>query len=440
MRGRASGAPSWHARRTSRVRLAWHACRFRTGNQVSGLRGPHIVNTRESAILSSSKEPLKVGVLFSRAGVTSRIELSQLMATIYAIREINDAGGIDGREVIPVHYDPQSRPELFMKLATRLVQEDRVNVIFGCYMSSTRKAVIPVVEKWNRLLFYPTLYEGFEFSNNVIYTGAAPNQNSSLLADYMMTHFGPRAYLVGSDYIYPYESNRIMSDFILAHRGGAKLGEKYLRLEASEKDFGAIVKDIKSKQPDFIFSTVVGRATRMFYQAYADAGLDPRKMPIASLTTCEAEVSEMGTKIAEGHITAAPYFQSIDNAINRDCIGRFRKLFGNEVEPNMCWEAAYFQVHLFAQAVRRCGSDEVDRLLPHLRGSEFDAPQGRVRIDPTNHHTRLYPRIGRVDASGQYLILAECVEGVDPDPYLVNHTTGEWAHRLELRGGEHGAQ
>ncbi len=390
--------------------------------------------------MSNHHDPLKVGVLFSRGGSTSRIELSQLMGTIFAIREINDAGGVNGRDIVPVHYDPQSNPQLFMQFATRLVQEDRVNVIFGCYMSSTRKAVIPVVEKWNRLLFYPTLYEGFEFSSNVIYTGAAPNQNSALLADYMTSRYGTRLYLVGSDYIYPYESNRIMSDFVLARRGGAKLGEKYLRLEATEKDFVPIVKDIKQKQPDFIFSTVVGKATRMFYQAYADAGLDPRKMPIASLTTCEAEVSEMGTKIAEGHYTAAPYFQSIDTAVNRDCLGRFRKLFGGEVEPNMCWEAAYFQVHLFAQAVRRCGSDEPDRLLPHLLGAEYDAPQGRVRIDPTNHHTRLYPRIGRVDAAGQYAIVAECVEGVDPDPYLVNHSAGEWNNRLVLRGDDRGPQ
>mgnify|MGYP005814437677 CR=1 FL=1 len=396
--------------------------------------------SREASYVSSNDEPVRVGVLFSRGGVTSRIELSQLMGTMFAIREINDAGGIDGRETVPIHYDPQSDPQLFMKLATRLVQDDRVNVIFGCYMSSTRKAVIPVVEKWNRLLLYPTLYEGFEFSSNVIYTGSAPNQNSALLADYMATHFGARVYLVGSDYIYPYESNRIMSDLILERRGGAKIGERYVRLDATEKDFIPIVKDIQAKQPDFIFSTVVGKGTRMFYQAYADAGLDPRKMPIASLTTCEAEVSEMGTKIAQGHITAAPYFQSLDNEINRQCVGRFRKLFGNEVEPNMCWEAAYFQVHLFAQALRRSGSDEIHRLVPALLGSEWDAPQGRVRIDPTNHHTRLYPRIGRVDATGQYTILAECLEGVDPDPYLVNHSAGGWNPRLELRGSEHGTR
>ena len=374
----------------------------------------------------ANTDPVRVGVLFSRAGTTSRVELSQSLATFFAIREINDAGGIDGRELVAVHYDPECIPRNYRVLAEKLVQEDRVNVIFGCYMSSTRKAVMPVVEKWQRLLMYPTPYEGFEFSRNIIYTGAAPNQNSAQLAEYMTRRFGMRVYLVGSDYIYPYESNRIMSDFILERPGGAKLAERYVRLDANERDFIPIVRDIKEKQPDFVFSTVVGKGTRMLYQAYADAGLDPLTMPIASLTTCEAEVSEMGTRIAAGHITAAPYFQAVDTPVNRSCLARFRSIYGDEVEPNMCWEAAYFQVHMFAQAMQKSGSDEIDRLLPHLLGSEFDAPQGRVRIDPDSHHTRLYPRIGRVADDGRFLIVAESPVGVDADPYLVNHVTDEW--------------
>ena len=369
----------------------------------------------------ANTDPVRVGVLFSRAGVTSRVESSQLLGTFFAIREINEAGGIDGREVVAVHYDPQCVPNNYCVLAEKLVQDDRVNVIFGGYMSSSRKAMIGVIEKWQRLLFYPTPYEGFEFSRNIIYTGAAPNQNSALLAQYMTQHFGARVYLVGSDYIYPYETNRIMSDFIFSRPGGAKLAERYVRLDAIERDFLPIVQDIRDKQPDFIFSTVVGKGTRMLYQAFADAGIDPAKMPIASLTTCEAEISEIGTRNAAGHITAASYFQTLDNRNNRECLARFRAVYGDEVEPNMCWEAAYFQAHMFARAMRQSGSDEIDRLLPHLLGSEFDAPQGRVRIDPTNHHTRLYPRIGRVGDHGQFEIVAESAAGVDPDPYLVNH-------------------
>jgi branched-chain amino acid transport system substrate-binding protein len=378
----------------------------------------------------ANTDPVKVGVLFSRAGATSCIETSQLAATHFAIREINDEGGIDGRELLPVHYDPQSVPLNYKSLATRLVRDDKVNVIFGCYMSSQRKAVIPVVERWHRLLMYPTIYEGFEFSGNVVYTGAAPNQNSAQLAEYMTRNFGARVYLIGSSYIYPYESNRIMSDFILERPGGAKLAERYVKLDANEDDFARVVAEIKDKQPDWVFSTVVGSGTRMLYEAYAEAGLAPSRMPIASLTTCEAETSEMSPQVAAGHITAAPYFQSIDSDANRACLARFRSMFGHQVQPNMGWEAAYFQVHMFANAMRQAGSDDVDHLLPVLLGSEFDAPQGRVRIDPSNHHTRLHPRIGRVDAEGRFAVVAQAPHGVDPDPYLVNHASDE----LSLRG------
>lgn len=379
----------------------------------------------------ANTDPIPVGVLFSTSGATATIERSQAFATFFAINEINAAGGIHGRELVPVHYDPQGISQQYQIMAERMIREDKVNVIFGCYMSSTRKAVIPVVEKWRKLLFYPTPYEGFEFSPHVIYTGAAPNQNSAQLADYMTRHFGARVYLIGCDYIYPYESNRIMSDFILEVPGGKKLAERYLPLDATEKDFLPIARDIKAKSPDFVFSTVVGKATRMLYQAYADIGMDAMKTPIASLTTCEAEVAEMGSRIAAGHMTAAPYFQSIHTTENRACLRQFRQQFGEEIEPNMCWEAAYFQTHLFAEAMRAAGDDAYDVLLPHLLGREYQALQGRVMINPANHHTLLHPRIGRVNAAGQFDIVAESA-GVMPDPYLVTHTDHAWRQAMTL--------
>lgn len=358
------------------------------------------------------------------------------MGTLFAIEEINAAGGICGREIVPVHYNPASSPGLYRVLAEQMVLRDKLNVIFGCYMSSTRKTVLPIVEKWNRLLFYPTLYEGFECSSNVIYTGAAPNQNSVQLADFMTSNYGARVYLVGSDYIYPYESNRIMADLIQQRPGGEKVGERYVPLNARPEDFAAIVADIKDRQPDFIFSTVVGNATKYLYRAYADAGLDPHKMPIASLTTLEAEVAQMGWDVGAGHISSAPYFQSIDTPVNRECLARFRARFGSVVEPNAGWEAAYFQVHLFAKAMSLSGSDTIDALMPCLLGAEFEAPQGRVRIDPTNHHTCLYPRIGVVNAAdGQFTIVRQAVRTVYPDPYLVTHSLGDWTIRLDSVGG-----
>lgn len=379
----------------------------------------------------ANHDPIRVGVLFSKTGVTALIEQSQLNGTLLAISEINAAGGIDGREVVPVWYDPQSDPALHTELAERLVLTDKVNVIFGCYMSSTRKAVLPVVEKWNRLLFYPTLYEGFEFSNNVIYTGAAPNQDSVQLADFMTTNFGSRVYVVGSSYIYPYESSRTMIELVL-QRNGEKVGERYVPLGAGQDAFDPIVADIKRKKPSFIFSTVVGNSTRHLYRAYAEAGLNPKEMPIASLTTSEAEVHEMGAELALGHYTAAPYFQSLNNEVNARVLASYRKHLGREdVITNMCWEAAYFQVHLYANAFRTAGSDEIEALLPHLLGSEYLAPQGRVRIDPATHHTCLYPRIGRANAKGQFTIVREAQRAVHPDPYLVTYSLGDWTAKVD---------
>lgn len=378
-----------------------------------------------------TQDPVYVGVLYSKTGVTSLIESSQRLGTMLAIEEINQSGGIDGREIVPIIYDPQSTPAAYRTLAERLVSADGVKVIFGCYMSSTRKAVIPVVERRNCILFYATLYEGFEFSNNIIYTGAAPNQNSVQLADFMMSNFGARVYLVGSDYIYPYESNRIMSDLVMQRQGGEILGKGYVPLDATEKDFLPIIADIKAKRPDFIFSTVVGNATRHLYHAYAQAGLEPRSVPIGSLTTCEVEVAQMGAAVAAGHFTSSPYFQSVNSAINRACLDRFHKRFGDEAVPNACWEAAYFQVHLFANAMRRAGSDDIDALMPHLLGAEYEAPQGLVRIEPSNHHTCLYPRIGRANANGQFTIVRESTRPVGPDPYLVTHSTGDWTISLD---------
>ena len=378
-----------------------------------------------------SQDPIRVGVLFSQTGVTSVIESSQRQATLLATEEINQAGGIDGRPLELVAYDPQSRPARYHALAEKMILEDRVRIIVGCYMSSSRKAVIPVVERWNGLLLYPTLYEGFEYSRNVFYTGAAPNQNSVQLADFMLRRFGSRVFMVGSDYIYPYESNRIMSDLIL-ERGGEKVAEVYLPLDASQDEFTTIARRIKDTQPSFIFSTVVGDSTALLHRAYAQMGLKPEQMPIASLTTSEAEVQQMGADIAEGHITSAPYFQSVAEPVNLRCVDNYKRRFGDEQVTNQCWEAAYFQMHMLADAMRRMGSDSVSDLLRVLPGSSYAAPQGTIRIDEHNHHTYLHPRIGRVNAAGQFDIVEQVERTVRPDPYLVSHSLQDWSARSRL--------
>jgi branched-chain amino acid transport system substrate-binding protein len=367
-----------------------------------------------------------VGVLFSQTGVTSGIERTQLNATLLAIAEINAGGGVLGRPVEPVIYDPGSDPKKFRAFAERLFQIDRIRLLFGCYMSSTRKAVLPVVEGHRGLLFYPTLYEGFEYSRNCIYTGAAPNQNSLQLARFLLSTYGNRFLFVGSNYVYPYESNRLMADFVSQDKGKV-LDEIYVPLRAEPKDFDKVIARIKKTSPDVIFSTVVGSGTAALYSAYRAAGFDPTKMPIASLTTSEAEVADMGAEMAEGHITAAPFFETLSSPAARRFVSSFKDKYGADAPVTACAEAAYFQVHLAMRAMAKCGSDDPEQVLANLRDFEFDAPQGRVRVDPENNHTYLWPRIARVDQKGRFQIVWNPGVQVKPDPYCVVQSLDDWS-------------
>jgi branched-chain amino acid transport system substrate-binding protein len=386
----------------------------------------------------SASGPIKIGVLYSSSGVTSAAERAQLQATVLAAEEINRAGGVHGREIELIRLDPQCQPRRYAELAEQLILEHRVRIIVGCYMSSTRKAVIPTVERHNALLFYATPYEGFEYSRNVIYTGAAPNQNTLPLAGFMLAHYGSRVCMVGSDYVCPYESNRVMSDLIL-ERGGEKIDETYLPLEAGWESYLEVANRICHLSPDFIFSTVVGDGIAHLYRAFRHVGLDPYRMPIASHMTSEAEIAQMGSEMAEGHITSAAYFQSIDTPANRAAVARYQARFGANASANMCWEAAYFQMHLLADAIRRVGTDDPTLLQRVLPGLEFDAPQGRVRIDEHNNHTYLHPLIGRVNRAGHFDIIGRAPERVKADPYVVSHTTPRWTAEVDLNHMPHGA-
>jgi ABC-type branched-subunit amino acid transport system substrate-binding protein len=363
-------------------------------------------------------EPWRVGVLFSQSGVMAVIEETQLRATLLAIDEINSAGGVNGREIVPIIYDPGSETRAFALCAKRLMIEDGICTIFGCYTSSSRKAVLPVVERLNGLLWYPTLYEGFEFSSNVIYTGASPNQNSVALCAYLLENYGTRFFFVGSDYVYPRESNRVMRDLLQA-QGGEVVGETYLDLRARRGDFVPVIRQVKNAGADVIFSTVVGYSTIYLYQSYAEAGLDPAVTPIASLTTTESEVRAMGFDVAAGQITAAPYFQSVPNHRNAAFVARYKQRHGDDEPTNMCAEAAYFQVHIFANALSQANSVDTDRIRPMVLGADFDAPQGRVSVSAANGHTNLWTRIGRANRGGQFDIIQGSLTPIWADPYLI---------------------
>lgn len=369
----------------------------------------------------NSSEPIRIGLLFSKKGVTSQMESSQLYGALFAIDEINSLGGVQGREIVPTHYDPQSDNFRYKVLLEHLIIEDRINLIFGGYTSSSRKEMLPIIEKHNKLLFYPQQYEGFEYSENIIYLGAAPNQNLVQLENFMTNKFGARIYMIGSNYIYPYETNRNMHSLIAANPAHEIIEERYVSLHADKNSINDIVKDIKAKQPDFIFCTLIGITVPYFYNAFLRAGIDSARIPIASLNTSEVEINMMGTEAAFGHYTSSPYFQSIKSPLNRRTVDLFfASKYGDRAIPNMNWEASYFAMHLLAKALKNAEVDRIEDILTNILGAEIDAPQGRVQIDHLTHHASLYPRIGVANAEGQFTIIEDHGVRIVPDPYMVH--------------------
>ncbi|TXH35540.1 MAG: amino acid ABC transporter substrate-binding protein [Rhodospirillaceae bacterium] len=357
------------------------------------------------------------GVLASQTGVAAITERTQLNGALLAIEEINAQGGIDGRPIRPVIYDPGSVPANFATYARRMLADNNVNIIFGCYMSSQRKAVLPIIREYGALLCYPTMYEGFEFSDNVIYSGAAPNQNNIPMAKYMMEHCGETFCLVGSDYLFPREANRIFKETIQA-LGGSVLSEDYLPLEADAAAVEPVIDRMVALEPDAIFSTIVGDSTIPFYRGLAKVRAGRRHIPVGSLNTSEAEIAVMGPAVASGHLISMPYLTPIDSETN----ARFKRQYGARFGGagiTSCTEAAYFQVHLVARAIAEIGTDDTHAVVRALHNRRFAAPEGEVWVDPENNHTYLWPRIAEIGAKGELNIVQDCAAPVKPDPYLV---------------------
>ena len=379
---------------------------------------------QQSSGQSGTDAGWRIGVLYSRTGVTAGTESEHFFGTVLAIEEINAAGGVDGRPLDPVVYDPRSDPDEYRRLASRLIQDDDVTVIFGCSTSSSRKAVLPVIERNNALLWYCSIYEGFEYSPNVIYTGAVPNQNSMQLAAYLLRNRGRRFFLVGADYIYPRESNRIMRDMVEQH-GGEIVDEIYLPNDADPEALAEVVRQIRAAPPDVVFSTLIGRSARAFYQLYREYGIDPARVPIASLTMTEGETRMIGPELCGHHIVSASYLNTLDLDGNRRFLESWHARFGEQ--PASMWsEMAYNQVRLFALALARTRSLDTAKLVDAVHDVEFDSPEGVLRIDRDNNHAILTPRIAVCRPDGAFDIVWEGSGPVKPDPYLVSYGFAEF--------------
>jgi ABC-type branched-subunit amino acid transport system substrate-binding protein len=244
------------------------------------------------------------------------------------------------------------------------------------------------------------------------------------LAAYLLQHKGKRFFLVGADYIYPRESNRVMRDVVERH-GGEILDEIYLPIDAGKPELEDVLHDIRAVEPDVVFSTLVGESARLFYKLYREHGFDPARMPIASLSMAEQEIRLIGPELCEGHITAATYFGSLQNPSNQHFIKLWRQRFGDK--PTSTWsEMAYTQVHLFARALQRTGSLDRRKLVEAVRAVSFDSPEGPITVDADNNHCSLTPRIGVCRSDGQFEVVWESSEPVKPDPYLLSFGFSEF--------------
>ena len=339
---------------------------------------------------------IKVGILHSLSGTIAIIERSLYNAELLAIEEINANGGVLGKQIEPVIEDPQSMVQVFNEKAKKLLLEDQVVAVLGCYTSASRQSVLPVFEEHNGLLLYPTLYEAQECSKNCFYTGAVPNQQLDDFVPWIINELGrKRFYLIGANYIYPKETNREVKALLQKH-GGETVAEEYAPLGHTE--FSTNINKIAASAPDIVFSDLVGDQIVAFYKQFRQFGITAEDIPICTPITTEQEIAAMGAENALGHYTSFNYFQSVDTPENQRFVERYKAKYGEDQVTNAVMEAAYFQTYLLAQAIEKVGSTDTDALIfEGLPGQEFQAPQGKVKIDEKNHHTWLWARIGQAN-------------------------------------------
>lgn len=381
-----------------------------------------LVVTIAVVTLLNSKPPIKVGVLHSLSGTLAISEKPVVESTLLAIEEINHSGGVLGRRIEPIVVDGKSDWQEFARQAERLITQDKVATIFGCWTSASRKTVKPVFEEYNHLLIYPVQYEGLEQSPNIIYTGAAPNQQIIPAVKWAFENLGKKFFLVGSDYVFPRSANEIVKAQVKALKGEI-VGEEYLLL--GSKDVKQIIDKIKRNKPSVILNTINGDSNIAFFKALRQAGITPDKIPAISFSIAESELQAMGAEVV-GDYAVWNYFQSVRTPENQAFISAFQAKYGKDRVVNDPMEAAYFGVKLWAQAVAKAKSDQTSAIRTALIRQSYNAPQGVVYIDPQSHHTWKTVRVGKITADRQFDIVWSSGRPVQPIPYPVYKSKEEW--------------
>lgn len=359
---------------------------------------------------------IKVGILHSLSGTMAISEKSVVDAELLAIEEINSAGGVLGKKIEPIVEDGASSWPTFAEKATKLIDKDKVTTVFGCWTSASRKAVLPVFESKNHMLWYPVQYEGQECSKNIFYTGAAPNQQIEPAVQWLFENKGQQFFLVGSDYVFPRTANNIIRSQ-LAAIGGQTVGEDYIPLGATEVT--PIITKIRAALPNggVIFNSLNGDSNVAFFKQLQGAGLNPDRYPVMSVSIAEEEVKAIGVEYLRGHYAAWNYFMTVDTPENKKFVDAFQAKYGAERVTNDPMEAAYIMVYIWKQAVEKAGTaDDLEKVRQAALGQTFNAPEGQVTME-NNHHLAKFVRIGEIRSDGLFEIVFETPSAVKPIPW-----------------------
>jgi urea transport system substrate-binding protein len=369
-------------------------------------------------------EPIKVGILHSLTGTMAVSGSSAVDATMLAIDEINQSGGVLGRPVEAIVRDGRSDPEFNAQQAEQLITRDHVVIIFGCWMSSGRRAVVPIVERHNNLLVYPRSYEGIEESPNVFYLGATPNQQVTPAIEWAHEALKKRRFfIVGSDYVFPRIAAEAMKDEF--KRLGAELAGEVYRPLGSEA-FEPVVAEIAAAKPDCILNAISGDSNIAFFRALRASGIGAKDLPTISFCIGEEELRHLNVFQMEGDFAASGYFQTIDSQENRNFVAKFRAKFGPQRVVTDPMEAAYMGVKLWASSVNEARNLDMSAVRQAMRGKRLPSPSGGMRIDSSTQHVYKTPRIGRITDEGQFEVIWTSAESVKPEPYPVERSAQEW--------------
>ncbi|MFK7891643.1 MAG: transporter substrate-binding domain-containing protein [Granulosicoccus sp.] len=360
---------------------------------------------------------VRIGVLFSLHGPYESISNELFKGAMLAVHKINQSTEYSF-SIEPVVRDPGGSLDGYRTAAVDLLTRQNVSHVVGCYTSSSRKEVIPVFEKYDGLLWYPSHYEGYESCSNVIYTGASPNQYLVPLLSHMLAHYGHRIYCVGSNYIWSWENNRT-ARALAAPSGAEILSERYVNVGST--DVAHIIDEILRVRPSFVFSSLIGTSSHEFIRqfALANAKVSAPPLPICSATISEPELRAAGPQAASNIITSSVYFQSIDSSANDSFVRSYKARYGDESVTSEDAEAAYIAVMLLAKSIESAGTAEVGHVKTALHQVSFAAPQGLVRIDPATNHCFLTACVGRSEADGQFTIIWSAGSAMKPDPYML---------------------